>query len=143
MTRSSFFRFRSDEAGDQGFALPFALMLLGVAAVLAAAATYTADRAATRVTREEDGVRAYELAHSGIEWGISNALAGKVGVFRYVYRDVGSLAVTVAALSGPTGSPSGTVALQAVGSTVYGGKAQIGATLDVTHDELTSWTESP
>ena len=143
MTQSSSSRLHSDKAGEQGFALPFALMLLGVAAVLAAAALYTAERAATRVSREEDGVRAYELAHSGIEWGISNALTGKVGVYRFVYRDVGSLAVTVVALTGATGAPPSTVGLQAVGSTVYGGKAEIGATFDVTHDELTSWTESP
>lgn len=143
MMRGLFSRFHWAEAGDQGFALPFALMLLGVAAVLAAAALYTADRAATRVMREEDGVRAYELAHSGIEWGIANAMAGKAGVFQFVYRGVGSLAVTVTSLSGAAGSPPGTVTLQAVGSTVYGGHAQIAATFDVARDELTGWTESP
>lgn len=143
MTRSSFSLFHSDGAGEQGFALPFALMLLGVAAVLAAAALYTADRAADRVMREEDGVRAHELARSAIEWGISNALAGKVGVFRIVYRDAGTMAVTVAPVAAALGSPPTTVTLRAVGSTVYGGEAQIGATFDVTRDELTGWTESP
>ncbi len=148
MTAGSFSRLHWARQDDSGFVLPFSLMLLSVAAVLAAAVLYTANHAAIRVTREEDGIRAHELARSALEWGVAKALAGQTGTYRFVYAGDGELSVTISSGGGapsattPSATDS-TVTLSAVGTTVYGGKAAISAVLNVSRDEWSTWTDSP
>ncbi len=143
MTAGSFSRLHWARRDDSGFVLPFSLMLLSVAAVLAAAVLYTADHAAIRVTREEDGIRAHELARSALEWGAAKALAGQTGTYRFVYAGDGELSVTISSGGGAPSATDSTVTLSAVGTTVYGGKAAISATLNVSRDEWSTWTDSP
>ena len=129
---------RKGVTADDGFVLPFALLLLAVTVTVTATTLYVVHSLQSRVADNESVFRAYQLAHAGVESTIAEALNGNRAVNRSGTLSDGSYTVVVR-----TDPSANQWMIDAQGTTLNGAKAQLNVVIDVYRREVDSWSGLP
>ena len=138
LPRSSGWHSRWGRRDDGGFALPLALFLLAIAAVLTGAALYAAMSVAQRERADEDAAQAFDLARSGAEAGIARALLDE----RAGTAD-GSVGAGHYQVSVQPDAAAGYFDIASKGWTPAGGRASVRAVVYAPNRQLTTWSQQP
>lgn len=133
-----FLSLRGVHFDESGYAVPVALLLLMVSAVMATTLLSIAIGVSSRISQRADVLAAYDLARAGIEAEISRLATDHPPTGLNGTLTGGSYHVTVVG-----GGATSTPVIESEGLTIRGGKAVVWAAVDLTTLSVTTWREMP